>query len=41
MITEESSDDKDIYTEEGIQNFMDDDELSVMEQGFMVGYLEN
>ena len=32
--------DKDIYTEEGIENSMDEDEISVIEQGFMLGYLE-
>ena len=29
-----------IYTEEGIENFIDEDEISSMEQGFMLGYLE-
>jgi len=32
--------DKDIYTEEGIENSIDEDEISSTEQGFMLGYLE-
>ena len=32
--------DKDIYTEEGIENYADEDEISAIEQGFMSGYLE-
>jgi len=30
----------DIYTEQGIENYADDDEISALEQGFMSGYLE-
>jgi len=29
----------DIYTEEGIDEFVDDDSISPTEQGFMKGYL--
>ena len=29
----------DIYTEEGIENYVDDDGISASEEGFMVGYL--
>ena len=36
----ENFEDKDIYTEEGIENYIDEDEISTMEQGFMLGYLE-
>jgi len=32
--------DNDIYTEEGIENSIDEDEISSIEQGFMLGYLE-
>ena len=32
-------DDLDIYTEEGMENFVDDDAISASEQGFMSGYL--
>ena len=31
--------DEDIYTEEGIDNYIDDDLISPSEQGFMMGYL--
>lgn len=37
---EDSFEDKDIYTEIGIENYMDDDEISSTEQGFMIGYLD-
>ena len=37
---EESLEDKDIYTEEGIENYTDEDEISATEQAFMLGYLE-
>jgi len=30
---------KDIYHQEGIENCMDDDEISQIEEGFMRGYL--
>ena len=30
----------DIYTEDGIDEYMDDDSISPSEQGFMKGYLE-
>ena len=29
----------DIYTEEGMETFLDDDSISPSEQGFMSGYL--
>ncbi len=29
----------DIYTEKGVQDYFDDDELSVEEESFMRGYL--
>ena len=29
----------DIYTEEGIDEYVDDDSISLTEQGFMKGYL--
>ena len=30
----------DIYTEEGIENYVDDDSISSAEEGFMLGYLD-
>ena len=30
----------DIYTEEGIENYVDDDTITASEQGFMLGYLD-
>ena len=39
-MAEEEFEDKDIYTEEGIENYVDEDEISTIEQGFMLGYLE-
>jgi len=36
----EDFEDNDIYTEEGIENYIDEDEISTVEQGFMLGYLE-
>ena len=41
LIIEENKelDDLDIYTEEGIDEFVDDDSISPTEQGFMKGYL--
>ena len=38
-MNQENFEDKDIYTEEGIENYADEDEISIMEQGFMLGYL--
>tara|TARA_Y100000310_G_C20418065_1_gene685309 strand:+ start:345 stop:506 length:162 start_codon:yes stop_codon:yes gene_type:complete len=35
----EKEDELDIYTEEGIDEFVDDDSISPSEQGFMQGYL--
>lgn len=35
----EIEDELDIYTEEGIDEYMDDDSISPSEQGFMRGYL--
>ena len=31
----------DIYTEEGIENYVDDDSISASEEGFMLGYLNS
>ena len=36
---EEESEEKDIYTREGVENFFENDELSSEEEGFMCGYL--
>ena len=30
----------DIYTEEGIEEYIDDDSISASEEGFMIGYLD-
>jgi len=35
----DKDDDLDVYTEEGIDEFVDDDSISASEQGFMSGYL--
>ena len=35
----ETQEELDIYTEEGIENYVDDDSISTSEQGFMKGYL--
>ena len=35
----EEEEELDIYTEEGIDEYMDDDGVSPSEQGFMKGYL--
>jgi len=35
----EENEEQDIYSEEGVENFMEDDEITDIEQGFMVGYL--
>jgi len=35
----EKEDELDIYTEEGIDEYVDDDSISPTEQGFMKGYL--
>jgi len=37
--TLDKEDDLDIYTEEGIDEYVDDDSISPTEQGFMQGYL--
>lgn len=29
----------DVYTMEGIESYCEDDEISTMEQGFMIGYI--
>ena len=29
----------DIYTEKGIENYVDDDTINAAEEGFMLGYL--
>lgn len=31
---------KDIYTEEGMEEYVEGDEITAEEQGFMLGYLE-
>ena len=31
----------DIYTEEGIENYVNDDSISASEEGFMLGYLNS
>ena len=38
---EEEIDPSDIYEEENVENFLEDDELSPEEQGFMKGYMES
>jgi len=35
----EAEEELDIYTEDGIDEYMDDDSISPSEQGFMKGYL--
>jgi len=35
----EDSEEFDIYTEEGMENYIDDDSISASEEGFMKGYL--
>ncbi len=35
----EIQEEPDIYTEEGIENYVDDDSISASEEGFMLGYL--
>jgi hypothetical protein len=35
----ETQEELDIYTEEGIEEFVDDDSITPSEQGFMQGYL--
>ena len=35
----ETQEELDIYTEQGIEEFVDDDSISTSEQGFMQGYL--
>jgi len=37
---EEFEKDLDIYTEEGVVCYCENDEISSMEEGFMVGYLD-
>ena len=37
--TYDKEEELDIYTEEGIDEYMDDDSISPLEQGFMKGYL--
>ena len=36
---EELESDRDMYTEEGVDECFDNDEISSMEEGFMLGYL--
>ena len=40
MEMEDYFDDDDIYTEEGMENKAEDDEISLSELGFMKGYSE-
>lgn len=35
----ETKEEPDIYTEEGIDEYVDDDSISPTEEGFMIGYL--
>jgi hypothetical protein len=37
--TQDKEEELDIYTEEGIDEYVDDDSISPLEQGFMQGYL--
>ena len=37
--TEEKEEELDIYTEQGIDEYVDDDSITPSEQGFMKGYL--
>jgi len=32
--------DRDIYTEEGVNNYCENDEIDSREEGFMLGYLD-
>ena len=36
----ETTEEFDIYTEEGMENYVDDDGITPAEQGFMKGYLD-
>jgi hypothetical protein len=36
----EEFEEQDIYTEEGIEEYSEDDVISPFEEGFMLGYLE-
>ena len=36
----ESDEEFDIYTEEGMENYVDEDSISASEEGFMSGYLD-
>ena len=36
----EAEEELDIYTEEGMENYVDDDGISASEEGFMKGYLD-
>lgn len=38
---EEFEKDVDIYTEEGVSEFFDNDEINGKEEGFMLGYLDS
>ena len=37
--TYDKEEELDIYTEEGIEEYVDDDSISASEEGFMIGYL--
>ncbi|MDA1196459.1 MAG: hypothetical protein O2779_00665 [Nanoarchaeota archaeon] len=37
---EEETMEQDIYVEAGVLDYSDNDEISAMEEGFMLGYLE-
>ena len=38
MAVEDYDQDEDIYSAESVENLLEDDELSVAEEGFMQGY---
>lgn len=37
----EGDEEFDIYTEEGMETYVDDDGISSTEEGFMIGYLDS
>ena len=37
----EGDEEFDIYTEEGMETYVDDDGISSAEEGFMIGYLDS
>lgn len=40
LFEEESTEEQDIYSAEGISNYLEEDEISSIEESFMAGYLE-